>query len=61
MPAISFANCMAYLLGVWCVSDFDQLALFSGEINVSAAMLSEIDKLVQLLESPVFVCKYQRM
>ena len=33
------------------------LSSYSGDINVNAAMLSEIDKMVQLIESPVFVCE----
>ena len=30
----------------------------SGEIDISVELLTEIDKLVQLLESPIFICEY---
>ena len=30
----------------------------SGDIEVTVDFLTEIDKLVQLIESPIFTCKY---
>jgi len=35
------------------------LTSFSGEIDITVELLTEVDKLVQLLESPIFICKYQ--
>lgn len=32
--------------------------IFSGNIEVTVEFLTEIDKLVQLLESPIFACMY---
>ena len=31
----------------------------SGDLEVTVEFLTEIDKLVQLLESPIFTCKYR--
>lgn len=33
------------------------LTVFSGNLEVTVEFLTEIDKLVQLLESPIFACK----
>ena len=30
----------------------------SGDLEVTVEFLTEIDKLVQLLESPIFICEY---
>lgn len=33
-------------------------ALFSGELDMTVNILIQVDKLVQLIESPVFTCKF---
>ena len=35
------------------------LTVTSGDLEVTVEFLTEIDKLVQLIESPIFTCKYQ--
>lgn len=31
--------------------------IFSGELEITVEFITEIDKLVQLIESPIFACK----
>lgn len=32
--------------------------IFSGDLEITVDFLTEVDKLVQLIESPVFACEY---
>ena len=42
---------------------FDRFAFFffSAEIEVTVDFLIEVDKLVQLIESPIFTCKKEKV
>ena len=57
MPTLWFIYCKE------CVLSAAHLILtrssFSAEIEVTVDFLVEIDKLVQLIESPIFTCKCQ--
>lgn len=35
--------------------------MYSGEIEITSEVLQETDKLVQLLESPIFTCKKNKI
>lgn len=56
-PLISSPNCaLTNLLTISAANDITSHS-FSAEVEVTVALLMEIDKLVQLIESPVFTCK----
>lgn len=39
------------------IRDFANKGIYSAELEITVSLLIQIDKLVQLLESPVFTCK----
>jgi len=52
----SFYHCFHYLNE--CFKDLDAISVcISENIEVTVEFLTEIDKLVQLIESPIFTCK----
>jgi hypothetical protein len=55
-PPIYYQYCMQCLLRVFpeCLAD----PCISADLEITVAMLVQIDKLVQLIESPVFTCLY---
>ena len=58
-PTICFRSCKLLVTQLLRNARYSDLA--SAELEMTVHMLIQIDKLVQLLESPVFTCKSHSM
>jgi len=58
MLQICFTSCMTTFFSVLTPTD---ICLVSADLEITVPMLVQVDKLVQLIESPVFTCEYKSL
>jgi len=58
MLQICFTSCMTTFFSVLTLND---IYLVSADLEITVPMLVQVDKLVQLIESPVFTCEYKSL